>query len=199
MLTGAGKTLSAGGDVDQIRYIIDNPRVFYAAMVNAKRIIGNILDCPKPIIFHRAMINPLFTPKRMAEMEHSVQYREVYGIPRFFVMEEQQFDARVGELRGKMKLRIALANVDGVELELIEPASPGIDAIYRDVLPANGVHTNVFHHICVKVNGTLDDWDRHLAELPKDRPIYYDGDVGPGARFVYTDDRALLGHYIEHV
>jgi len=79
VLTGAGKTLSAGGDVDQIRYIIDNPRVFYAAMVNARRIIGNILDCPKPIIFHRAMINPLFTPKRMAEMEHSVQYREVYA------------------------------------------------------------------------------------------------------------------------
>jgi len=50
VLTGAGKTFSAGGDVDQIRYIIDNPRVFYAAMVNAKRIIGNILDCPKPII-----------------------------------------------------------------------------------------------------------------------------------------------------
>ena len=126
------------------------------------------------------------------------QYRDVYGIPRFFVM-EQQFDARVGELRGKMKLRIALANVDGVELELIEPASPGIDSIYRDVLPGGGVHANVFHHICVKVHGTLDDWHRHLAELPKERAIYYDGDVGPGARFVYTDDRALLGHYIEHV
>jgi enoyl-CoA hydratase len=50
VLTGAGTAFSAGGDAAQMRYIQENPRVFYAAMVNAKRIINNILDCPKPII-----------------------------------------------------------------------------------------------------------------------------------------------------
>jgi len=50
VITGAGSAFSAGGDAQQMRYIQENPRVFYAAMVNAKRIINNILDCPKPII-----------------------------------------------------------------------------------------------------------------------------------------------------
>ncbi|EEA02603.1 Enoyl-CoA hydratase/isomerase [Burkholderia sp. H160] len=50
VLTGAGTAFSAGGDVEQMRYINENPRVFYAAMINAKRVVGNMLDCPKPII-----------------------------------------------------------------------------------------------------------------------------------------------------
>lgn len=50
VITGAGKAFSAGGDIDQLVYVKENPHVFYAAMVNAKRVIGNILDCPKPII-----------------------------------------------------------------------------------------------------------------------------------------------------
>lgn len=125
-------------------------------------------------------------------------YRDVYGIPSFFVM-NSVFDAVVGGEKGRMQLRMALANVDGVEFELIEPVGVGVNAIYRDVLPADGSFANVFHHVAVKVSGTLDDWERHLASLHPQRPIYYSGDNGPGARFVYTDDRALLGHYVEHL
>lgn len=124
-------------------------------------------------------------------------FKDVYGIPSFLVM-EPEFEAVVGGKKGMMHLRIALAKVDGVEFELIEPIG-GIDAIYRDALPADGSYANVFHHVCVKVNGTLDDWERHLAELHPDRPICLDGGNSPAARFVYTDDRALLGHYVEHV
>ena len=50
ILTGAGKAFSAGGDVNQMRDFIDNPQLFYGAITNAKRIVHNILDCPKPII-----------------------------------------------------------------------------------------------------------------------------------------------------
>lgn len=132
------------------------------------------------------------------DLDRSIEmFREVYGIPSFFAM-DQEFDAVVGERKGVMKLRFALANVDGVELELVQPKG-GIDAIYRDVLPSDGSFANVFHHVCVKVNGTLEDWERHLAGLHAGRKVYLQGDVGPGARFVYTDERPFLGHYMEHV
>lgn len=134
------------------------------------------------------------------DMDRSLaNFKDVYGIPSFLVM-DQSFDAVVGGETGKMQLRIALAKVDGVEFEVIQPVGGGIDAIYRDALPADGGYATVFHHFCVKVNGTLDDWDRHLAGLHPDRSIHYrQADKGPGARFVYTDERAFLGHYIEHV
>ena len=125
-------------------------------------------------------------------------YREVYGIPHFLVM-DQEFNARVGTEHGRMKLKIALANVDNVQIELIEPRSPGIDGMYRDVLPKDGRYANVFHHVCVKINGTLDDWEKHLAGLHRDRNVYFEGDIGPGGRVVYTDERPFIGHYIEHV
>jgi hypothetical protein len=43
-------------------------RVFYAAMVNAKRIVGNMLDCPKLIIakvnWRQSPWTPVFVSKR---------------------------------------------------------------------------------------------------------------------------------------
>lgn len=132
------------------------------------------------------------------DMERSVAlFRDLYGVPSFFVS-DQEFNARVGGERGVMKMRMGLANVDGVELELIQPVG-GIDAIYRDVLPKDGTYANVFHHICVKVNGTLEDWDRHLGSLHAARKQYYEGFFGDAVRFVYTDERPFLGHYVEHV
>ena len=133
------------------------------------------------------------------DLETSLEtFRTVYGVPSFFVM-DQEFPARVFGETGVMKLRIALANVDEIQLELIQPMG-GIDRIYREVLPADGSHANVFHHVCMKVEGELDDWDAHLDTLkPPHREIAYVGDVGEGARFVYTDERKSCGFYVEHV
>ncbi len=134
------------------------------------------------------------------DMDRSLaNFKNVYGIPSFLVM-DQSFDAVVGGQKGKMQLRIALTKVDDVEFEVIQPVGGGIDAIYRDALPADGSYATVFHHFSVMVDGTQEDWERHLAGLHPDRPIYFhhDGD-SPGVRFVYTDDRAFLGHYVEHI
>lgn len=124
-------------------------------------------------------------------------FKTLYRVPEFFVM-ENRFPAHVFGEQGEMHLRLALANVDNMQLELIEPVGGGVDHIYREVLPKDGSHANVFHHICVKIDGTLEDWDRYVATLGPERPVAYWGDI-PGARFLYTDERANLGMYVEHV
>jgi hypothetical protein len=133
------------------------------------------------------------------DIERSVeQFRTSYNVPSFYVF-DSEFEATVGGEVGTMSLRLALAYVDDVQLELIQPLSTGVSRIYTDVLPRDGSHRNVFHHVCIKVNGTEADWDAHIASLPPERPVYYVGDVGPNLHFCYTDERDLCGMYVEHV
>jgi enoyl-CoA hydratase len=50
ILTGAGKTFSAGGDLDEMRKLIDKPELFYPSLHGAKQLVTLMLDCPQPII-----------------------------------------------------------------------------------------------------------------------------------------------------
>lgn len=134
------------------------------------------------------------------DLERSMaQFRELYRVPEFLVL-ESAFAADVWGERGEMQLRIALANVDAIQLELIQPVGGGIDRIYRDVLPADGSHANVFHHVCVEIEGSEADWDAYMATLrgPEREPVYV-GHLGTGTQFCYTDERASIGMYVEHI
>ncbi len=99
-----------------------------------------------------------------------------YGTPGFFEMSNIQ----PGEdPAGKPVLKIALALVGGVDVELIEPVGDTAP-LFSDVLPDGEGLAIRFHHIAARIDGPLSNWDAHVA-------------------YIYTDERATLGHYVEHV
>ena len=50
VITGAGKAFSAGGDIEQMQRMIDEPKLFFEGIRNGKKLLFGMLDCPKPII-----------------------------------------------------------------------------------------------------------------------------------------------------
>lgn len=50
VLSGAGAAFSAGGDLDAIQGLIDEPRRMFDMIPRAKRLVNHLLDCPKPVI-----------------------------------------------------------------------------------------------------------------------------------------------------
>src|SRR5207237_9353049 len=49
VLSGAGKAFSAGGDVEQMQVLIDQPHLMYPEAGIAKRLIASFLDIPQPV------------------------------------------------------------------------------------------------------------------------------------------------------
>jgi enoyl-CoA hydratase len=50
VLSGAGKAFSAGGDIEHMQTVIDDPQLFLDGIRNGKKLLFGMLDCPKPII-----------------------------------------------------------------------------------------------------------------------------------------------------
>ncbi|HVW70557.1 MAG TPA: enoyl-CoA hydratase-related protein [Steroidobacteraceae bacterium] len=50
ILSGTGRAFSAGGDLDHIQRLIDDPARFVADIPVVKRIVFGILDCPKVLL-----------------------------------------------------------------------------------------------------------------------------------------------------
>lgn len=122
-------------------------------------------------------------------------WRDEFDVTFFFVFDN---DAPGMECSHPYRLRIALGNVGGTEIELIQPLDG--NAMYSNVLPKDGSFAVRFHHICMRINGPLANFEAHMASIdPTAHPVAYSGGMGDLMRFAYTDERATLGHYIEHV
>jgi hypothetical protein len=118
-----------------------------------------------------------------------------YGVPGFY-----KFDTTGVAQPGDPQLRIGLARVGGVEIELIEPQGSTAN-LFSDVLPRSGSELAIkFHHVAIRIDGSLENWHRHRAAIDIARhPIVYQGGLGDMLRYFYTDERPTLGHYVEHV
>jgi hypothetical protein len=118
-----------------------------------------------------------------------------YGIPGFY-----KFDTTGVAQPGDPQLRIGLARVGGVEIELIEPQGSATN-LFSEVLPRGGTELAIrFHHVAIRIDGPLENWERHRAAIDTARhPIAYQGALGDLLRYFYTDERSTLGHYVEHV
>ena len=119
-----------------------------------------------------------------------------YGTPGFFELSNIQ----PGEdPAGRPVLKVALAVVGGVEIELIEPVGDTAP-MFREILPDGDGLAIRFHHVATRIDGPIENWDAHVASLDLTRhPVVFEGAVGDMLRYIYTDERKTLGHYIEHV
>jgi len=125
-------------------------------------------------------------------------YAEQYGIASFHRL-DAQIVARVGDVNGQAELKIALANVRGVNIELIE-ATRDIGGFFTSAISGRSGFAIALHHVCQRLEGPISNWEAHLTDLQMSgRRIALDGGSGDYARLVFTDDRAMLGAYIEHL
>jgi hypothetical protein len=119
---------------------------------------------------------------------------DAFGLKRYFFIDTAAQPSHPDQ----PKLKIALVRTAGTEFEVIQPLAPD-QGIYSDCLPDDGSFALKFHHIAVTVPGQIEDFERYRAtwDVAK-HPIVVDGWSGDDARWFYTDERATLGHFIEH-
>jgi Glyoxalase/Bleomycin resistance protein/Dioxygenase superfamily len=131
------------------------------------------------------------------DMEQALAaFRDQYDVPSFYVFAN---DAPGMVQSDGAQLKIALAIVGGVEIELIEPQG-NTAPLFSGLLPSDGRFAVRFHHVAYRVDGNLSDFEAHMASIDTEKhPVIWSGSLGDVMRFAYTDERALLGHYVEHV
>jgi hypothetical protein len=124
-------------------------------------------------------------------------FRDAYGVPSFLTM-DANYEIRYRGLPSLLNVRMALCNLNGVQIEVIEPREGCVD-LYLEGLPKTGFGM-AHHHVAVRIEGDFERWKRWRAEVGAgDRAVAMEGDLGPSAQFIYLDDRARLGHYTEYL
>lgn len=120
-----------------------------------------------------------------------------YDLPPFHLREVEGL-ATAGGVTGAIKLLVGISPFDGMKVELIQPIHD-LGDLYSHRLAPDREAGLAFHHVGVRVRG--DDpalWDKRFADLERRGRVYFTADFGPDIKFAYTDERPLLGHFVEH-
>ena len=122
-------------------------------------------------------------------------FRERYGITRFFEMRDVPMQVGPDDC---CRVSVGLVWVGSIQLELITPMG-GSDAVYRDLLPADGSRFALrMHHVCQRIDSNAE-FDATLAAIEQSGARIAAIGEAPGlVRYVYVDQREVLGHYLEH-
>jgi hypothetical protein len=119
-----------------------------------------------------------------------------------FALREPELTVNVGGEPRPQKIRVAMANIGKMQLEVIEPVS-GAVGIYTDGVDYDR-SVLTFHHVGVVVPGPIANWTKMQEEVRAggdDFALSYAYDHGPEAmvRFAYVDTRPYYGHYTEYL
>lgn len=148
-------------------------------------------------MFARSKANYCQTAYVTNDMDKALAlFCDEYDVPSFYVFAN---DAPGLVQSDGARLKIALAIIGGIEIELIEPQGDTAP-LFRALLPADGSFAIRFHHVAYRITGGLADFEAHMASIDSERhPVIWRGAMGDVMRYAYTDERKMLGHYVEHI
>jgi hypothetical protein len=124
-----------------------------------------------------------------------VGLRERLGVTRFLELPDMAYMVRPDG--GEAVCHIALAFSGGLQIELIEPRG-GVDAIYRDSLPADGSYALQIHHVAQALPSLEGLETMRTAVAAQGWPLPVQGSHPNGITYFYADLRPLVGHYVEY-
>jgi hypothetical protein len=119
-----------------------------------------------------------------------------------FSLREPELTVAVGGQQLPLHMRVAVANVGRMQLEVIEPVS-GATNIYTEGIDY-GRSVLAFHHVGIAVPGPIESWSKLEREIHESGDSFalsfaYDNAGEAVVRFAYVDTRPSLGHYTEYL
>jgi Glyoxalase/Bleomycin resistance protein/Dioxygenase superfamily len=123
------------------------------------------------------------------------EFGQRFGVPEWLQMRD--LEIQTGPERS-CRAHVALSFVGSTQLELIQPLSGDV-TVYRYRLPDQG-YGLCLNHIAQLIETEPEFEALEASVVSKAIPIALRGSANSGqCRYFYTDQRATLGHYVEHV
>jgi hypothetical protein len=150
---------------------------------------------PPPNLFNGAFQLAYVT----TDLEQAIAtYRERYGVERFATVPSSLEVSTPDGVRSA-RLLMAFGYINEIQIELIQPIE-GTLTLYADALPDGPAFALRFHHVGCRLPDRTQ-WDAFRAGLDpgRHRIALESMQAGQQSHFLYLDERARLGHYLEYM